>query len=224
MNQRFQWLAFSAGDGTLTVSAPANRNDAPPGHYMLFVLDGNGVPSAAAIVKVGADFVPPPNVAPTANFSVSCSQLACAFTDRSTDSDGAVTAWRWDFGDGTTSTARNPSRTYATAGTYPVSLTVTDNAGATQQRSAPVAVSAAITLNNLTGTSDATKQYVTLTWTGATGTTVDTYRNGKFLNNTPNDGKQTVVRTFTGPATYVFKICQAGSTTVCSNGASITFQ
>jgi PKD repeat protein len=223
MNQRFQWLSFAAGDGTLTVAAPANRNDAPPGHYMLFILDGNGVPSAAAIVKVGTELLPPPNVAPTASFSASCSQLACAFTDHSTDSDGSVKAWRWTFGDGGTSTARNPSHVYGTAGTYPVSLTVTDNRGATQQRSVSVAVSSAITLKDLTGTSDATKQYVTLTWTGATGTTVDMYRNGKFLNSTPNDGKQTVVRTFTGPATYVYKVCQAGSTTVCSNAASITF-
>jgi PKD repeat protein len=190
---------------------------------MLFILDGNGVPSAAAIVKVGTELLPPPNAPPTASFSVSCSQLACAFTDRSTDSDGTVTARRWTFGDGGTSTARNPSHTYGTAGTYAVSLAVTDNGGATQQRSASVPVSSAITLYDLTGTSDATKQYVTLTWTGATGTTVDMYRNGKFLNNTPNDGKQTVVRTFTGPATYLYKVCQAGSTTVCSNGKSITF-
>jgi PKD repeat protein len=223
MNQRFQWLSFAAGDGTLTVSAPSNRNDAPPGHYMLFILDGNGVPSAAAIVKVGADFVPPPNVPPTANFSVSCSRLACVFTDRSTDSDGSVIARLWDFGDGAISTARNPSRTYGTAGTYQVVLTATDNSGGAQQRSVPVAVSAAITLNNLAGRSDATKQYVTLTWTGATGTMVDTYRNGKLLNTTANDGNQTVVRTFSGAATYAFKICQAGSTTVCSNTASISF-
>jgi PKD repeat protein len=224
MNQRFQRLSFTdAGDGTLTVTAPASRNDAPPGHYMLFILDGNGVPSVAAIVKVGEDLAPPPNVPPTASFSASCSRLACTFTDHSTDPDGTVAAWSWVFEDGSTSNLRNPSRTYGATGNYPVSLTVTDNVGATQQRSATVAVSSAITLNNLTGTSDATKQYVTLTWRGATGTTVDVYRNGKFLINTPNDGRHTTVRTFTGPATYVYKICQAGST-VCSNEASITFK
>jgi hypothetical protein len=50
----------------------------------------------------------------------------------------------------------------------------------------------------------------------------DIYRNGKFLLNTPNDGKQVNSRIFTGAATYVYKLCEAGST-VCSNEASVTF-
>ncbi len=41
------------GDGTLTVSAATNANAAPPGHYMLFILDGQGVPSVAKILKLG---------------------------------------------------------------------------------------------------------------------------------------------------------------------------
>ncbi len=71
------------------------------------------------------------NSAPVASFTHSCSGLSCGFTDTSTDSDGTVTAWSWNFGDGTTSTVRNPSRTYAAAGVYSVSLTVTDDDGAT---------------------------------------------------------------------------------------------
>jgi hypothetical protein len=50
-NQRINFLSFSqAGDG-LNVTAPANSNVAPPGHYMLFVLN-NGVPSVAQIVQI----------------------------------------------------------------------------------------------------------------------------------------------------------------------------
>lgn len=71
------------------------------------------------------------NQAPTAAFTSSCNGLTCTFTDGSTDPDGTITARSWTFGDGQTSTATNPSVTYATAGTYPVSLTVTDNSGAT---------------------------------------------------------------------------------------------
>jgi hypothetical protein len=52
MDQRFMSLSFQAGVGTLTIQAPANANLAPPGHYMLFVLDGNGVPSMAPIIRV----------------------------------------------------------------------------------------------------------------------------------------------------------------------------
>jgi len=73
------------------------------------------------------------NSAPVASFTHSCSGTTCGFTDTSTDSDGTVTAWSWNFGDGTTSTVRNPSRTYAANGVYSVSLTVTDNAGATHK-------------------------------------------------------------------------------------------
>ncbi|MDQ3810242.1 MAG: DUF1929 domain-containing protein [Chloroflexota bacterium] len=53
MNQRFNRLAFTPTAGGLTVTAPASRNLAPPGHYLLFILNGTGVPSMARIVKIG---------------------------------------------------------------------------------------------------------------------------------------------------------------------------
>jgi len=52
------------------------------------------------------------------------------FLDTSTDPDGTIVSWYWDFGDGSTSTVQNPTHRYLTAGTYVVSLTVTDNEGA----------------------------------------------------------------------------------------------
>jgi hypothetical protein len=51
-DQRFVPLTFTAGDGTLDVQLPANANLAPPGHYMLFILNGNGVPSVASIIQL----------------------------------------------------------------------------------------------------------------------------------------------------------------------------
>ena len=51
-NQRIVPLAFTAGSGTLSVQTPANANLAPPGHYMLFILNTNGVPSVASIVQL----------------------------------------------------------------------------------------------------------------------------------------------------------------------------
>jgi Domain of unknown function (DUF1929) len=53
MEQRYVPLSFTAGTGTLNATAPANANIAPPGVYMLFVIDANGVPSVARMVRVG---------------------------------------------------------------------------------------------------------------------------------------------------------------------------
>jgi hypothetical protein len=62
MDQRYVPLAFSAGAGTLTATGPANANIAPPGPYMLVVVDAAGVPSVAKMVSVPLS-TPPPNVA-----------------------------------------------------------------------------------------------------------------------------------------------------------------
>jgi hypothetical protein len=51
MAQRYLPLTFSAGSGSLSVTAPANANLAPPGNYMLFLVDTTGVPSRAATVR-----------------------------------------------------------------------------------------------------------------------------------------------------------------------------
>lgn len=52
-----------------------------------------------------------------------------AFHDRSTDRDGAVVAWAWDFGDGATSSLQHPMHAYIEGGWYPVTLTATDADG-----------------------------------------------------------------------------------------------
>jgi hypothetical protein len=52
MDQRYVPLSFTAGSGSLTVQTPANANIAPPGHYMLFIVDSDGVPSVAMILNI----------------------------------------------------------------------------------------------------------------------------------------------------------------------------
>jgi hypothetical protein len=52
MDQRFLQLQFTATGGILNVQAPGNANLAPPGYYMLFILDTNGVPSVSAILQL----------------------------------------------------------------------------------------------------------------------------------------------------------------------------
>jgi hypothetical protein len=52
MNQRYNHLSFTLGTGGLNVKSPVSRNLAPPGHYLLFILNGNGVPSTGKIVQL----------------------------------------------------------------------------------------------------------------------------------------------------------------------------
>lgn len=93
-------------------------------------------------VSLTGSYASATNFAPTAGFSYSTSFLTANFTDTSFDSDGSIVARSWDFGDGTSSTATNPSKTYALAGTYPVKLTVTDNGGFSNSTTQSVTVAA----------------------------------------------------------------------------------
>jgi hypothetical protein len=60
MEQRYIPLQFTRGSGSLQITAPANGNIAPPGPYMLFVVNSAGVPSVASMVTVDAAAPPPP--------------------------------------------------------------------------------------------------------------------------------------------------------------------
>ena len=82
-----------------------------------------------------------PNQPPTAQIGVTCDDLDCTYSSAaSTDTDGTITSHAWTFGDGGTSTLANPTHHYAAAGTYTVGLTVTDNDGATGQRTQSIQV------------------------------------------------------------------------------------
>jgi PKD repeat protein len=77
---------------------------------------------------------PPANDPPDAEFEIDCQDLSCTFVDRSTDGDGSIVSWQWNFGDGGTSTQRNPTHVYAAEGHYEVLLMVTDDDGAADTR------------------------------------------------------------------------------------------
>jgi PKD repeat protein len=85
-------------------------------------------------VKVSTDAATGGNLSPNASFTSSCDLRECSFTSTSSDPDGSIAGYDWNFGDGSPhSTEANPTHTYTTVGDYTVALTVTDNQGATDR-------------------------------------------------------------------------------------------
>jgi PKD repeat protein len=120
--------AWSFGDGATSAQQNPDHTYADDGTYdvrLIVVDDGGAADTASSVVTVAR-----PNVPPVAAFAVNCPELTCAFTDQSTDADGTIASRNWTFGDGQSSSARNPSHTYAAEGQYTVSLVVTDDDGA----------------------------------------------------------------------------------------------
>ncbi|HXJ06002.1 MAG TPA: fibronectin type III domain-containing protein [Candidatus Acidoferrum sp.] len=137
MDQRLVGLNFTTGAGTLNATAPPNGNIAPPGYYLLFILNSSGVPSVAQFVQLS---ITPTDQPPTGTITSPSGDVVIApgqsvtFASSASDPDGSVASFSWAFpgGSPSSSSAANPGAVrYSTAGTYFASLTVTDNLGLT---------------------------------------------------------------------------------------------
>ncbi len=179
----FNGSASSDSDGTIAsyswsfgaTGVTASNTFASAGTYSvtLTVTDNDGATDTSTQnVTVTAA---PVNVAPTASFTSSCTDLTCSFNgSASSDSDGTIASYSWSFG-GTGATASN---TFASAGTYSVTLTVTDNDGATGTSTQNVTVTAPPTGNvlsngvaktGLSGAAGTEATYTMVVPAGATG-------------------------------------------------------
>jgi len=135
MEQRLVELTFTVGAGVLTATAPPNGNIAPPGYYMLFVLNSAGVPSVATFVRISTA---PPNQAPTASIDSPASNVTIntgdvvGFSGSGNDPDGTIASYAWTFPGGSPASsgvAGPVNVTYSTPGTYTATFKVTDNGG-----------------------------------------------------------------------------------------------
>src|SRR5438874_7633093 len=113
MDQRYVGLSFTAGSGILNVTGPPNGNIAPPGYYLLFILNSAGVPSVAAMVQVSqaANDVPPTGTItnPASNVTISTGQ-SVTYSGTGNDPDGTISAYSWSFpgGNPSSSNLANP--------------------------------------------------------------------------------------------------------------------
>lgn len=135
--------AWNFGDGTTGTGATPSHTYAAAGTYVvtLVVTDNNG---ATGTTNRQVVLTPPGNVAPTAAIGTpTISSLTVGLSGSgSSDTDGTITGYAWNFGDSSTGTGVSASHTYAAAGSYTVTLTVTDNNGATGTATRSVTVTA----------------------------------------------------------------------------------
>ena len=84
------------------------------------------------------------NIPPVASFTYAPANITdtddVVFTDNSSDSDGSIVNWTWNFGDGNISYGQNATHKYADDGTYAVKLTVTDNDGSSSSSTKEIVV------------------------------------------------------------------------------------
>jgi hypothetical protein len=179
--QRLVDLAFTAGAGTLTLTSPPNASVAPPGYYMLFLIDRAGVPSVARWVQVTPT---PTNQPPDGTITNPAGDVtirsgeSVTFGGSGSDPDGAVTGYAWSFPGGTpaSSASATPGAvTFSTPGTFDVTLVVTDDDGSSDPsppRRRITVQAAGLTAGfsaPAAGATVAGTQPVTMTVAGATG-------------------------------------------------------
>ena len=142
------WYALGTYTATLTVSDNAGAISGP---------------TSAQIIVV--------NTPPVANVQFFCDMFVpvCVFDGSASDPDGNVVSWAWNFGDGTQGSGHHLTHTYAEAGIYTVTLTVTDSYGAISMRAMNVTVNkVALHVGDLDAAKAVQKKY----WTASVSVTI----------------------------------------------------
>jgi hypothetical protein len=229
--QRYVPLSFSAGSGQLTVTSPQNVNVAPPGVYMLFIVDDAGVPSVAKMVSVSASAPPPPpppNQPPAVtltqppNGATFTAPATVSLAATASDADGTVA--KVEFFNGATKLGEDATAPYTFAwagvgaGTYSLTARATDNLGASAT-SSPVAITVSGGSSNQPPTASITspangaaftwKPNLTITIAATAGDADGTVTRVQFLDGTTVLGQAT-----TAPYSFTWDKVKQGSHTL----------
>ena len=129
--------SWNFGDGAISTAQNPGHTYSAAGTYTTTLT----ATSTAGCVSTASNTVTV-NPLPVAAFSFNngCAGASISFTDNSTVTVGFISSYNWNFGDGSTSTAHNPSHTFASAGNYIVSLQVTTAGGCSQTISQTVTI------------------------------------------------------------------------------------
>lgn len=174
-DQRMVGLNFTQGTSSITVTAPPNGNIAPPGYYMLFILNKSGVPSVASMVQISANPTDQPPkgsiTSPASDITIGVGQTA-NFAGTATDADGTVGTYSWVIPGGSPSQSTLPvpgNVTFSTPGTYIASLTVLDNLGVNDPSppTRTITVQPVPTLTSISPASGNVGQSINVTLTGS---------------------------------------------------------
>jgi PKD repeat protein len=216
------------GDGNISVNRSPVHTYAEAGTYTVTLTVADNY-IATALETQDVTVQSPGNQSPVADFTTEITDLSVAFTDASSDGDGYLASWLWDFGDGTSSEDQSPSHTYAAGGAYDVTLTVTDDDGATGEITKSVNVTAPSPDIVLTGTRRG-RSKVILDWTPA-GETVDVWRARLGVDPVPTVIAPSVIGghyedTDLGKkpnGSFEYFVCRTGNPDNCSNRIVISF-
>jgi len=191
--------------------------------YYFAVTAYNEAGQESSFSNEASALIPLPTGAPTASFSASAtSGVAPVSVSFSSSSTGTISLYSWNFGDGTSSTAQNPTHVYSSPGTYSVSLTVTGSGGSnTMTRNGFIVVSASGSgvVANFSASRQAGPAPLNVSFTDESTGTVSSY-NWSF-----GDGGTSTARnpshTYSSPGTYTVSLTvtgSGGSKTVTKNG------
>jgi extracellular elastinolytic metalloproteinase len=173
---------------------------------------------------------PPPNAPPAvvitspASGSAYAQGTAVTFAGTATDEDGSLaSSLSWSSSlQGSLGTGASFSRTDLVQGTHVITASVTDSGELTGSAATSITVTGAISLT-ATGYKVQGVRRVDLTWTGATSGYVDVNADGLVVATPANTGSFTHHLGGKGKGTFRYRVCEAGSTTVCSNTSTVVF-